>query len=603
MEANPVEAAPAPRGRSTGKVVAAAVGAVAIVGAGIFAITRLAGDASASGGADSPEAAADMLLDALDSEDVLGAVDVLLPGERETFRQPLQDVVAELQRLEVLSDDDLSGVSGVDITVTDRNVASTPTNVDDIVNLDVTATVASSVDGAALPIGEWIRENVEADEIDSIDETSEPTEGRFPVTAVRQDGRWYLSLFYTAAEQARAQTDLDIPAEGVPLNGGESPEAAMDNALAALADLDLTGLVGTLNPNEFEALQRYAPLFLDDAQRQLDDAVSESGVSIDVRDTAYTVDGDGSRRGVTITAMAVDITAEGETLTARLEDGCFLVQVPGQDEVSSCDLTEQLGDEVDLDDVVDDPQAVEDAIADVQAAFEEYENPGIIVQEVDGSWYLSPMATVSDQVLAVVRALDRDEIEDLTTQLQDLAATFDPDMVVGGVEVPDFDDFELPRDDPTPTSVPERDDPSDTVVADTIAATRRHGGGRRIPRRGVLRGVRRDRRPGVLRGPPRERRHRAGVRAVVLPVPGVRRRRHDVERRPLRAARRRVRRRHRGAPALRAGADRIGRGGRLRVRRGRPAAVPGRPEPLPARRQQRRVRGLHDVRVRLTAGP
>ena len=243
----------------------------------------------------------------------------------------------------------------------------------------------------------------------------------------------------------------------------------MDKALAALADLDLAGLVGTLNPNEFEALQRYAPLFLDDAQRQLDDAVAESGVSIDVRDTAYTVDGDGSRRGVTITAMAVDITAEGDTLTARLADGCFLVQVPGQDEVSSCDLTEQLGDEIDLGDVVDDPQAVEDAIADLQAAFEEYENPGIVVQEVDGSWYLSPMATVSDQVLAVVRALDRGEIEDLTTQLQDLAATFDPDMVVGGVEVPDFDDFELPRDGAAPTTVPERDDPANTIVADTVA--------------------------------------------------------------------------------------------------------------------------------------
>jgi hypothetical protein len=467
VEPNPVAAAPAPRGRSTGKIVAATVGAVAIVAAGVFAITRLAGDASASGGADSPEAAADMLLDALDDEDVLGAVDVLLPGERETFREPLQDMVSELQRLEVLSDDDLSGVSGIDIVVTDRNVASTPTNVDDIVNLDVTATVASSVDGAALPIGDWIRENVEADEIDSIDETSEPTEGRFPVTAVRQDGRWYLSLFYTAAEQARAQTDLEIPAEGVPLNGGDSPEAAMDHALAALADLDLAGLVGTLNPDEFEALQRYAPLFLDDAQRQLDDSVSESGVSIEVRDTAYTVDGEGARRGVTITAMAVDVTAEGETLTARLEDGCFLVQVPDQDEVSSCELTEQLDDALDLDDVVDDPQAVEDAIADVQAAFEEYENPGVIVQEVDGSWYLSPLATISEQVLAVVGALDRGEIEDLTAQLQDLAGTFDPDMVVGGVEVPDFDDFELPGDDAP--SKPDADDPANTIVAETVA--------------------------------------------------------------------------------------------------------------------------------------
>ena len=31
-------------------------------------------------------------------------------------------------------------------------------------------------------------------------------------------------------------------------------------------------MIGALNPNEFEALQRYAPLFIDDAQRELADA-------------------------------------------------------------------------------------------------------------------------------------------------------------------------------------------------------------------------------------------------------------------------------------------------------------------------------------------
>ena len=48
-----VEAAPNPPGRSKGKVIGAAVGAVAIVAAGAFAITRLTGD-SASGGAAHP---------------------------------------------------------------------------------------------------------------------------------------------------------------------------------------------------------------------------------------------------------------------------------------------------------------------------------------------------------------------------------------------------------------------------------------------------------------------------------------------------------------------------------------------------------------------
>ena len=41
----------------------------------------------------------------------------------------------------------------------------------------------------------------------------------------------------------------------------------MDNLINAAAGLDLAKVIGALNPNEFEALQRYAPLFLDDAQR------------------------------------------------------------------------------------------------------------------------------------------------------------------------------------------------------------------------------------------------------------------------------------------------------------------------------------------------
>jgi hypothetical protein len=202
-------------GRSTGKVAAAAVGAVAIVGAGVFAITRISGDGASSGGAESPEAAANLLLDALDDEDALGAVDVLLPGERDTFQEPMQRFMTRLEDWGVISDDSLTGISGIDITVTDRDVDADETNVDDIVNLTVSATVASKVDGAALPIGDWLREQLgdeQIAEIEELDEESAPEDGSFPITAVRKDGRWYLSLFYTAAEQARAQTDLEIPA-------------------------------------------------------------------------------------------------------------------------------------------------------------------------------------------------------------------------------------------------------------------------------------------------------------------------------------------------------------------------------------------------------
>src|SRR5262249_11921072 len=152
---------------------------------------------------------------------------------------------------------DLSKVGGVQITVTDRNVEQHATNVDDIVDLDVTAKVATSLKGEQLPVGKWIRDNLGADELSNLDETSDPEEATFPITAVRQDGRWYLSAFYSIAENLRHEADdPDIPEQGVALQGADSPEQAMDELLHRAAKLDLAGIIGTLNPNEFESLQR-----------------------------------------------------------------------------------------------------------------------------------------------------------------------------------------------------------------------------------------------------------------------------------------------------------------------------------------------------------
>ena len=46
----------------------------------------------------------------------------------------------------------------------------------------------------------------------------------------------------------------------------------MDDVLDGVEQLDLEAIIASLNPDEFQALQRYAPLFLDDAQAELDEA-------------------------------------------------------------------------------------------------------------------------------------------------------------------------------------------------------------------------------------------------------------------------------------------------------------------------------------------
>ncbi len=86
---------------------------------------------------------------------MLGVVDVLSPGERDVFRDPLVDLVGELTRLEVLSPDaDLSRILGLDVEFSNESVTSVSTNVPDITNIDLRADAVVTVDGAQLPIGD-----------------------------------------------------------------------------------------------------------------------------------------------------------------------------------------------------------------------------------------------------------------------------------------------------------------------------------------------------------------------------------------------------------------------------------------------------------------
>lgn len=467
-------AAAAPSGRSRGKVIAAAVGAVAIIGAGVFAITRISGD-SGSGGASSPEAAANDFLDALDQEDVLGLVDVLLPGERDTFRQPMQDLVSELTRLEVLDDEaDLSSVAGVDLQVTDRHVEQHDTNVDDIVNVEITAKIGGSLKGEQLPIGDWVRDAIGDKDLSELDDTADPEEDSFPITAVRHDGRWYLSAFYSIAENARHEDgDPAIPDRGVPLAGGDSPEAAMDNLLRGAAELDLASVIGSLNPNEFESLQRYAPLFIADAQDELDQADAK----ITLGDTGYDVSGTGDTRHVNITAFSMDVTAEDQTANVRLEDGCLVVDnaEAGAEDYDSCKNGGYLTQIPDLETTGVDEQQIRDLQDTLRRIFADYENPGFTVKRVDGKWYVSPMATGFDQLLAVSTVLTRDEIEDVIDQVRDIVDTVEEN---GGFDeslpaVPDYSrpDSSTPTTEGSLSTIPEGTAPSDTGPSTTEASS------------------------------------------------------------------------------------------------------------------------------------
>jgi hypothetical protein len=447
-------------------VIAAGVGAVVVLGAAVFGAVQLVGGDD-QGGAATPDEAGLALLTAFENEDVLGMIDILLPGERETLRDPATELTEELRRLEVLSDEaDLGAVSGVDVVLDDESVRATPTNVDDIVNLEISATGSATVDGEQLPIGDLILDTADVD-VSELDADSSTDGGvddlTFQLTAVEDDGRWYLSLFHTVAETIRAEADepVDIPAEGITPTGGDSPEDALDAFVDGVERLDLETVIATLNPDEFQALQRYAPTFLDDAQQELDRAVAEAGVEVTIADPEYTVSGSGDTRSMSIDYFRVDVTSDEESATVELEDGCWTVTSAGE-EVNTCELAEATPT---LDEVFEDSESVRALLTTLEEAFADYENPGFIVKRVDGQWFLSPFATGSEQWLDALRALDREELEEIIEQAEGaIEQAVDEGLFTPTFEEDTSEAIPLPPPDSAPapddSSVPTTIDPS-----------------------------------------------------------------------------------------------------------------------------------------------
>ena len=305
--------------RSRGKKIGALVGVGALIAAGGFAVVTITGNDSA-GGAASPSEVGTALTTALDNEDMLGVIDLLLPGEREAFREPLIQTLDNLRRLEVVSEDaSLSKVGGIDIQLTDVTVNEQPTNVSDIVNLEISGSATVSVNGDEVPLGGLLIDEAFDGERPDLD--AEPESEEFndvPLTVVERDGRWYLSAFYSAAEDSRRNLDdeIDIPEVGVVAEGSGSPEGAVDDMLEAISDQNLERMIALLDPNEAEALQRYAPLFLDDAQDEFDAAAINWSIS----DTTFAVEGSGSRRFVAVETFSFSGTDGNSDISADFAD-------------------------------------------------------------------------------------------------------------------------------------------------------------------------------------------------------------------------------------------------------------------------------------------
>lgn len=432
----PVVDTATPSGSGRGKRIGAVAGVAALLAAGTFAVVQITGNDSA-GGAASPQEVGTLLVESLDSADVLGVIDLLLPGERETMREPMIEMFDNMRRLGVLADDaSLSGIGGFELDFADIQVVAEPTNVDDISNVAVSGSVTASIDGSKVPIGDLIIDDLlggERPDMSMDASTEEFDDLRF--TAVEQDGRWYMSLFHSVAERARG--DRPIPAEPITARGADTPEGAVDALLTAVQDKQLGVALGLLDPTEFEAVQRYAPLFLADAQQALDDA----GIVWSITDRAYTVDGSGNRRAVTIDSLAFQASIDGQgEIDLRYADDCLTATFDGET-VESC-----LGEPADMTGMLDDAgisdtESYQDMLDAFTSAFEGSQQVGsIAVHEVDGEWYVSPMRTGFDAMNAFLGELEREELTAMIDSVEGFFSALGDELLMPGFDDDGWDD-------------------------------------------------------------------------------------------------------------------------------------------------------------------
>ncbi|HEX9260654.1 MAG TPA: hypothetical protein VF855_14030, partial [Acidimicrobiales bacterium] len=422
--------APAHRKRR-GLVALIVAVALLAVGGGVTAVVLSQDD---GGGAGSPEGAITDVLDALEAGDLLGVLDSLAPAESRVLKDYVEDAVAEGKRLGVLDNDvDLGNVPGIGFTAQDIGTTVEPVT-DDIANVSlVSGTVALAPDLDRLPYGDVIDRLLKASGTEVTDPDPQTIdlgtlEDPPRLTAIRDGGRWYASLMYSAAEAWRSDSGSDAPNPdaAIPAKGADSPEEAVEALLKAIGDADVAAVIERLDPDEMAVLHDYGALFSGDGNglgaadffkvRLVDWAWERADVTggVKVIPTKVVLQGEvsfGSLWGDEISDMtAIRIEVEridGPCLRYRVVEGSDT----NEDTVCATDLRDSLvegGVEPELADI---------AVRQVSALA----TVGIVTVERDGKWYVSPLRTVGDLSLTNVRALEPGDMDILVDEMRALS--------------------------------------------------------------------------------------------------------------------------------------------------------------------------------------
>jgi hypothetical protein len=395
--------------------LAVVIGLISLAGGAVF-FARSVGTTT---GAGTPEAAVQRMFDSLSNEDILGVLESLHPAERAALSSRFQIMSKELGRLKILSSDlDLGDVRGIDLEFNGLTYR-TATLDDGIAAVVVTAGRATyRIEPGDSPLGEFVRGFMTRSG-NRVLTGSDDIGSEQPVfVAVRTDGKWYVSIGYSIAEQARRDAGLQPPAfgAGVPARGASTPEAAVEQFLRAVARLDVRRVIELLPAGEAGALHDYAPLFLPEAEKAAARARKQFSFTFRTLDLAADTSGDESL--VRVDKLAFGVSIPGLGISADYDGKCFRAE----------GIEDFLGSN---------PGPICGKGLSGLSGLPNIPTPklGIVAVNEGGSWYVSPIGTWFDAMNAIFKALKPSDLETFK-QIFGVFAGFDPSAVGGGSGYP-----------------------------------------------------------------------------------------------------------------------------------------------------------------------
>lgn len=403
-----------PKKSRTAIIVTAIAVVVALLAGGSFLYFGNK-ETKSAGGQGSPQDAVNSMLLSLTKKDPIGVADQLDPAEASLFSDFTGDILTELKRLQIVdSSASASDLTGSTFTVTGLTYDNNPEQVNDHVSVvkltGGTITVVS--DPSKLPITDKVK-NAAGDELTNMQPTSQTIniadEVRkmghpIRISTVKRDGKWYPSLFYTAADYWAQDKSVGnpTPADFIPAAGGSSPEDTMNKLLDASTTGDANAAIALLPPDEMGVLHDYGKLLTKNmSSTSTSDQVKFSNATWDVSDVT------GGKK-VSLKTLTVTVDGKDYSVVRDPAAGSLTVTVPGEEPVVLNDSTldsyiSKLGSS-------SSPMAPELSKI-VKSEFKQVIGLGVVMTESGGKWYASPLRSYTGIFTALLKGLDAGDVD------------------------------------------------------------------------------------------------------------------------------------------------------------------------------------------------